>query len=1311
MSFNTDKLSYFHSFSKTPVQSGTNFADGTTLGNAINKSGHTVTASEVWAQDIPYYGKMGSLDDVVSKVQPYARKNDMCYITAGTNAGKTFIYDGAGNWTLINGTGTLTAGQLLKNAKDENVLLYHSGEKLTNLTAANNANTDSANNAARLWTNLDVDGTSLGEGVTRLVEQFVAPTDKALNGLASVAFAPGIGTLVSGTDYYDYCFSGTILWASASSAARNINCFEYVGSKVSTVVDTVATQGEAIQSVKDQVDTIADALGLDPEPGQSTLGERVTTLEGDVEDLTERMGDVEDTLATGVVASVSASEAAQTAGVTASTTDKAVTIDVAVGAVAENVTAVVTGGAVHTAIETAKSTLTGSIEAAAKKAADDLSAARGEITTEIGEAAAAAQSAAEGTAASALASARTEITAEIEAAAGAAQTAAEGTAAAALSGAVSELEGKISKAQTDAETNATAAAKGYTDTEVKKVSDNLSTALEDHAKDIETVQAAITALSTSGFSRIIVTELPTEDIKLNAIYLIQNTNSEAGEYIEYIYVGELGEGGTGSVDNFEQIGSTKTDLSEYAKTADVTETLKSYTTTEVHNALDARVTTAEGTIAANTAAAQAAQDAADAAQGEVDALEGVVAELTTTVGNNKTAAETGIQEAKDAAKAADDKAVAAQGEVDALETVVSTLSQTVADNKSTADAAIALKADQTALDETNEAVAANTAAIATINDTTIPGITGRLDAIEAIPTVEVVASTTADSYIEVTPSTADGKTTYTVGTTAALEQRLDTLDQFLSGNDGEGLSELLAKKVDNVTGGTNGITITTADTEAGRVATLTVAPDTEVIADSAKVVTSGAVASAISSAKSTLQDAIDDKVAQTAYDEKIGEIEDAVAAKAAQSDHEGLAARVTTAEGEIDALQEYVATGAATQIKNAIEELDSTKNSAGIEVVQVNGVITSLTVTPGSVAANDASVVTGGAVHTAVEAEKSRSEAAYAVKDTETVAANAASAAATAQQTADSKATLAEATAAAKELADAVEAKIPTEYVSSITIDYNEKLTNGVTIHSDSRMTWGERTMPTYGYIKLNKNSEPNTFTIQSSGLWDINDLGMSSEIQKFAASYVLNDVLYNALDMAVAKVNFNNLTTNNYLFHADVNLTSFVSDLSNLVNGSAFFGGARNLSTFKADLAALNNGEQMFDDCILSAESVMYIADGIKDWGTSPAVAHPITIDVDASLTSDEEVAEYLAEIANKGWTVASNHTAYAAAAASEEGVSGVYVIARPSTQERATHVTADGKYVAVESAVSVIGPHVSQWSMYPSVEDAIMDMELTAI
>lgn len=270
MAFDNTKLSYFHSFSKTPVQGSTS------LGNAINKSGHTVTTSEVWAQDIPYYGKMGSLVDVKAKVEPYARKNDMCYITAGADKGKTFQYDGAGNWTDI--TSTLIDGALIKNSKDEVVLLYHKGQNLTNLTADNNANTDSANNAARLWASRAKDGSALPVGESRLIEQFLAPTDKALNGLASVAYAPVIanGSLVSGTNYYDYCFSGTILWATTRTTVTPIDCFEYVGEKLDSSVtslneqikeNTVAIEtlngadtvsGSIAETVKNAIDALGD---------------------------------------------------------------------------------------------------------------------------------------------------------------------------------------------------------------------------------------------------------------------------------------------------------------------------------------------------------------------------------------------------------------------------------------------------------------------------------------------------------------------------------------------------------------------------------------------------------------------------------------------------------------------------------------------------------------------------------------------------------------------------------------------------------------------------------------------------------------------------------------------------------------------------------------------------------------------------------------------------------------------------------------------------------------------------------------------
>lgn len=278
MSFTDTKLSYYHTFSKMPVE------NDITLGNAINKSGHTVSATEVWASDIPYFGKMGSLADVIAKVQPYASKNDMCFITAGDDANKTFQYDGAGNWVDI--TEDLKNGFIIKNAKDENVLLYHKGINLTNLDETNNANTDSKDNAARLWVTIDKNGETIPDGKTRLVEQFVGVTDKSLNGLASVAYAPVInnGDAKAGTDYYDYCYSGTILWETARTVATPIDCFEYIGKKV---VDALTDIQVSASGGVTNVTTEASNAGFSVTTQQISDGKTQVVLDVDVATVTE----------------------------------------------------------------------------------------------------------------------------------------------------------------------------------------------------------------------------------------------------------------------------------------------------------------------------------------------------------------------------------------------------------------------------------------------------------------------------------------------------------------------------------------------------------------------------------------------------------------------------------------------------------------------------------------------------------------------------------------------------------------------------------------------------------------------------------------------------------------------------------------------------------------------------------------------------------------------------------------------------------------------------------------------------------------
>ena len=240
----TSKLSYYHTFSKLPVE------DTLPLGSAINKAGHTVSATEVWTAEIPYFGKMGSTADITSKVTPYAKTNDMVQITSGADKDKVFRrneVDKTGknfNDLWIDVTSEFVDGAKFKNANGDEVLVYHKGKKLELLNEGNNANITSKNNASRLW---------VGEGANRrLVEQFVGVTDRSLNGLASVAYAPAIkkGSTdqVAGTHYYDYCVSGTILWATANTTDSYITCFEYIGPKVSVSIENLQDALKTVQN-------------------------------------------------------------------------------------------------------------------------------------------------------------------------------------------------------------------------------------------------------------------------------------------------------------------------------------------------------------------------------------------------------------------------------------------------------------------------------------------------------------------------------------------------------------------------------------------------------------------------------------------------------------------------------------------------------------------------------------------------------------------------------------------------------------------------------------------------------------------------------------------------------------------------------------------------------------------------------------------------------------------------------------------------------------------------------------------------------
>jgi hypothetical protein len=121
--------------------------------------------------------------------------------------------------------------------------------------------------------------------------------------------------------------------------------------------------------------------------------------------------------------------------------------------------------------------------------------------------------------------------------------------------------------------------------QVKSALHDVATA---HDKDIETLNQAITGLTTTGLTREVVADGKTkeeiENPQANVIYLVKDETSETGAYVEYLYVN-----GT-----WEAIGTTSTDLAEYAKSADVTSQIEALDAEESVNGLT--VTQVDGKI-------------------------------------------------------------------------------------------------------------------------------------------------------------------------------------------------------------------------------------------------------------------------------------------------------------------------------------------------------------------------------------------------------------------------------------------------------------------------------------------------------------------------------------------------------------------------------------------------------------------------------------------------------------------------------------------------------------------------------------------
>lgn len=315
--------------------------------------------------------------------------------------------------------------------------------------------------------------------------------------------------------------------------------------------------------------------------------------------------------------------------------------------------------------------------------------------------------------------------------------------------------------------------------------------------------------------------------------------------------------------------------------------------------------------------------------------------LTGTVEQNKTAADTGIQEAKTAAGTAQAAADKAQGEVDALEGTVATLTQTVVTNKKAAEDAVA--AEATARKDADDA------------------LDGRIDTLEA--TIKGLEGTT--HFIGVKDSLPEsandgdicivGNKEYVysdgwveLGDTTAEQERLTALETFQA-------------SVPNTYE-----TITNVNAVKDRVGTLESQITTKAAQADLDTANSNitANANAIDALETTVGDANSGLVKKVAdletnipntYVTKtdFGALEDKVALDA---DLDALATRVTENEKDISALQGSVATKAEAE---ALAALTTRVDTAEDDITTANTNITALGGRVDTIETNFAKVVDG----------------------------------------------------------------------------------------------------------------------------------------------------------------------------------------------------------------------------------------------------------------------------------------------------------------------------------------------------------------
>lgn len=239
MSNFTNLNEIFHIFSKTPV------ADGQTLASARNKSGHTVTTSDIWAEDIPAFFSAPT-QTYINNLKTIAKDNDLCY----DETNKSILYFKNSNWVQRN---ALKDGELLANYEASKLGIYNDGSLKDESKAVVKYYKDRDAIAIDGNNNNTADGNRYTARIAKgntFVPQFVSSMDKIVNGNPSTYYEPVVngGNITedikdkeSTTKYIANNYSGIIQFhkqieKTSDGKLKNItiSAFEYIGKKLNS---------------------------------------------------------------------------------------------------------------------------------------------------------------------------------------------------------------------------------------------------------------------------------------------------------------------------------------------------------------------------------------------------------------------------------------------------------------------------------------------------------------------------------------------------------------------------------------------------------------------------------------------------------------------------------------------------------------------------------------------------------------------------------------------------------------------------------------------------------------------------------------------------------------------------------------------------------------------------------------------------------------------------------------------------------------------------------------------------------------------